>query len=340
MAKIDRSKVKGAASLLEKHKPELAKAAKSLREDYRLEWPGMGLFLSPLEALYNQTAEYDAENLEAGVDAVAAIIKGLNKTVANYDNAEDINATNLQGKPSGKTETGYLHGLGNAGFFNTNSPTGNATGWETAGTIIDYSAMAVAEMTALLCTVLSPPFIPALLAASGLLCNVPSMFSTANDLSDIQAQIDHFTDQFDAATKLATDDWDDDSVTAFTDVTTKVKSELGDISASLAGLGSYLQTVGGALLAFWLAFIPFIVPFLATLTAEQAAPPEGQAAAQAEGAAAGITWSTVAETVIMGLAGIAVAYISLNGSLDTRDDIGGQGGDDTPDLKQIKIEWH
>jgi hypothetical protein len=313
--------------------PDLKALSDRLSDSYLLVKPGMGLALVAIEAMYNQTCAYHAENLAAGVTAIDSVIEGLRSTANNCKTAEQVNFVGFQGKTTDSDVVSFSDSL-----WDVESNNASENGVEQFGQVVDTGLMIACLGLAVGCSVISWPFaiVPSL--AFLLVANVPSLYSTATDLEEIASSIDNPTlSSFKGYGSAATAGWEDASRPGYEHTVAEIAAEIGQAKESLTAVATFLRAVATALVSFWLALIAFLPPFFSAVAAV-AATGVGVPLAEAWGMAAAVGWSgffTKVLTVIGMLGTLVGATVGASSGLKKFD----MKRDNIPDLKQIKIQW-
>jgi len=330
-----------AASALEKIvRPDLDQATDKFANSYRVDPPGWGLALSPLEAMFNMIGDYHVKNLRAGSEAIEAVANGLRKTVDNYNRAEKANVEMFLGSPS---QDGESWG---SGWLDTGVARSVTTGWLDNPTEVIAVGTQLAFIFAAFATAdMSPPYLPAPIVATLLVANGFSMIDCARALANASAMLtDQVKPEYTTFTNGALRGWNDSSVIEYQQVIAQLGGELDDAQKVIASMSGALASVAALLTAFWVAFLSFTGPFFLTILnlTISAVGPQAiviEPIIQSLGALAGASWLTAVGTVI-GLIGAAVTLLTGVVKEVTGVQTFDKQGDNTPDIRQIKIAWH
>lgn len=340
---VDPAALLNAANGLDQYaKPDLEQVAKRMSTAYLVDPPGWGVLLSVFEAQFNAVGDYHAKNLQAAGEATAAIAAGLRTTVDNYNRTEAANVSMMLGTPSadGQSWGGGWLDTGVARTFYTVPDSWRSGVGEGIAVTTQIGFVALAFATA----DLVPSYLPAPISAAALVFNGYSMFSVAGALNDLASDVSGAIDKFSGYANGATAGWKDASVSAYRNVVAELIHELQQVKDNLVAMSTLIKVVAGLLIAYWLAFLIFTAAFFINVTemvmlsiGPQA--PAVIAALQAMGGLAAAEWMTGAVSVFSLVASaLGVLSASLAGLVVIRRQ--DRQGDTTPDIRQIKIEWH
>lgn len=338
---IDPEAIRNAGKGLDKYVvPDLKKLNDRMLAAYPITFPGFGVALLPVEAYYNEVCMYHAGNLKAGSDVAGAVADGLFKTAENWQTAETVNATGFMAPPGKSDTASWTGGLG-ATSWATQGDLSGSTGLESTTAIIEWGLMGACMVVALGCAALSPPFIVVPIIATGLMANFTSIWQASRDIREIASDLSSPTiAQFRDITlgpNGAVSGWKDSSVQEFTRKVEEIAAELDQTKECLDLVAEFLMSLLEVLTAVWIAFIAFIPPFFAALSALDATG-VGVTVSAVLGAMAAAGWTSVFAMVMAAIAGLVTFIKGFFGDLASLHMMD-TGRDGVPDLQQIKIEW-
>jgi len=325
--------------------PDLKTQAQRLEGSYRISPPGFGTVLSILEAEYNSTISYHLQNLKVANESVTAVANGLLTTATAYDRAEQVNVDMTAGAGVANPD-GYGSGWTDTGIARTfyQPLDGDGLGWGDVDQLVAVGTQLAAVALSVSTACLAPGYLPAPITAALLVADGFSIVATSRDLSAISATLESVAKEFDTYANGATAGWEDMSVVQYRKVVTEIGRELSQMTKALSAASTMLTAVAALIGAFWLAFIAFTLPFFVTileLTLYSIGPQAAvlQPIIQGLSTLAGQAWLTASGTVITVCiaTGTLILGVVKEWSNFQRFD---EQGDSTPDLKQVKIEWH
>jgi hypothetical protein len=322
---------------------QYAAVAEQILRGGKIDAPGFGILLSPLEGAYIQRLDFLSKDVQGASDMCRQLGGKLLQVADQYEKAEELNIRGFGGTPV--PTTGFDDAYARTGAATmASSVAGGSVGVLAAG-VITVAEISAVLATAAACGALCPTFLPAVAAAVTIVADIPSIASAGSALiqaaQDLQGEINA---NFAAFTDSAASTWEhSEARNAYVMVANRMKSHLAELADYIKTLGEGLHSLVTVLSGLWIAIAAMVGPFLVWLVASRAAqlfPPAApglEIAIEASGLAMAATVSsTIAAAAAIG--GTLVALLQgLFGDFLKLMTLPDKGAAGVPDLTEFTV---